>query len=131
DFGHHLLLPARKKVPVLRVLGSPFLLCRDSYHLASHSIEVGGDRVPRHTHLIDDFAQLDRNRHDTHLPRHSPDLVRILPWHRRSSYEPDAPARGVPQSPRWRVGLVCARMRNFLAGVITTRRNESKSLATK
>ncbi|HWT77430.1 MAG TPA: hypothetical protein VN648_01295, partial [Candidatus Methylomirabilis sp.] len=29
-----------------------------------------------------------------------------------------APARGVPQSPRWRVGLVCARMRNFLAGVI-------------
>src|SRR5208337_2896423 len=42
----------------------------------------------------------------------------ILPWHRRSSYEPDAPARGVPQSPRWRVGLVCARMRNFLAGVI-------------
>src|SRR5271157_3191193 len=42
----------------------------------------------------------------------------VLPWHRRSSYEPDAPARGVPQSPRWRVGLVCARMRNFLAGVI-------------
>ena len=33
----------------------------------------------------------------------------ILPWHRRSSYEPDAPARGVPQSPRWRVGLVCAK----------------------
>src|SRR5271157_5838074 len=30
----------------------------------------------------------------------------------------NAPARGVPQSPRWRVGLVCARMRNFLAGVI-------------
>ena len=24
----------------------------------------------------------------------------LLPWHRRSSYEPDAPARGVPQSPR-------------------------------
>ncbi len=45
----------------------------------------------------------------------------ILPWHRRSSYEPDAPARGVPQSPRWRVGLVCARMRNFLAGVIVAR----------
>src|SRR5208337_3979399 len=45
----------------------------------------------------------------------------ILPWHRRSSYEPDAPARGVPQSPRWRVGLVCARMRNFLAGVICCR----------
>jgi glycosyltransferase involved in cell wall biosynthesis len=43
---------------------------------------------------------------------------RLLPWHRRSSYEPDAPARGMPQSPRWRVGLVCARMRNFLAGVI-------------
>ncbi len=33
----------------------------------------------------------------------------LLPWHRRSSYEPDAPARGVPQSPRWRVGLVCAK----------------------
>ena len=42
----------------------------------------------------------------------------LLPWHRRSSYEPDAPARGVPPSPRWRIGLVCARMRNFLAGVI-------------
>ena len=33
----------------------------------------------------------------------------LLPWHRRSSYEPDAPARGVPQSPRWRVGLICAK----------------------
>ena len=33
----------------------------------------------------------------------------VLPWHRRSSYEPNAPARGVPQSPRWRVGLVCAK----------------------
>ena len=44
--------------------------------------------------------------------------LNLLPWHRRSSYEPDAPARGVPQSPRWRVELVCARMRNFLAGVI-------------
>ena len=50
---------------------------------------------------------------------HSSATVReLLPWHRRSSYEADAPARGVPQSPRWRVGLVCARMRNFLAGVI-------------
>ena len=48
----------------------------------------------------------------------------LLPWHRRSSYEPDAPARGVPQSPRWRVGLVCARMRNFLAGVISPERVE-------
>src|SRR5271166_5491083 len=37
-----------------------------------------------------------------------PGLV-VLPWHRRSSYEPDAPARGVPHSPRWRVGLVCAK----------------------
>ena len=50
---------------------------------------------------------------------------RLLPWHRRSSYEPDAPARGVPQSPRWRVGLVCARMRNFLAGVISLVRSGS------
>ena len=48
----------------------------------------------------------------------TPPSEMLLPWHRRSSYEPDAPARGVPQSPRWRVGLVCARMRNFLAGVI-------------
>ena len=54
------------------------------------------------------------------LVRHhsSATLRELLPWHRRSSYEPDAAARGVPQSPRWRVGLVCARMRNFLAGVI-------------
>ena len=29
-------------------------------------------------------------------------------------YEPEMPARGVPQSPRWRVGLVCARMQTFL-----------------
>ncbi len=53
----------------------------------------------------------------------------LLPWHRRSSYEPDAPARGVPQSPRWRVGLVCAKdaklscrgntTRFFRAGVIS------------
>src|SRR5208282_2177428 len=43
----------------------------------------------------------------------------------RSSYEPDAPARGVPQRPRWRVGLVCARMRNFLAGVISPHRSPS------
>ena len=50
----------------------------------------------------------------------------LLPWHRRSSYEPDAPARGVPQSPRWRVGLVCARMRNFLAGVIAQERRQSR-----
>ena len=52
------------------------------------------------------------------LVRHHSSATLQLPWHRRSSYEPDAPARGVPQSPRWRVGLVCARMRNFLAGVI-------------
>ena len=54
------------------------------------------------------------------LVRHhsSATLRELLPWDRRSSYEPDASARGVPQSPRWRVGLVCARMRNFLAGVI-------------
>src|SRR5271166_3353970 len=50
----------------------------------------------------------------------------ILPWHRRSLYEPDAPARGVPQNPRWRVGLVCARMRNFLAGVIVWRWDDEK-----
>ncbi len=37
------------------------------------------------------------------------ETYRVLPWHRRSSYEPDAPARGVPQGPRWRVGLVCAK----------------------
>src|SRR5271157_5892480 len=66
DLGHHLLLPARKQVPILRVLGSPSFLCRDSYHLASQSIEIGGDLIPRHTHLIDDFAQLDRNGHDMH-----------------------------------------------------------------
>ncbi len=54
----------------------------------------------------------------------------VLPWHRRSSYEPDAPARGVPQSPRWRVGLVCARMRNFLAGVIFREGFQCKAVPT-
>ena len=54
------------------------------------------------------------------LVRHhsSATLRELLPWRRRSSYEPNARARGVPQSPRWHIGLVCARMRNFLAGVI-------------
>ncbi|MGB2608088.1 MAG: hypothetical protein WBC80_03880, partial [Isosphaeraceae bacterium] len=52
----------------------------------------------------------------------------LLLWHRRSSYEPDAPARGVPQSPRWRVGLVCARMRNFLAGVMVFQQFDDVSL---
>ena len=50
----------------------------------------------------------------------------VLPWHRRSSYEPDASARGVPQSPRWRVGLVCARMRNFLAGVLSCTKSTNR-----
>src|SRR5262249_50013710 len=34
-------------------------------------------------------------------------------------YQPDAPARVPEHSPRWRVGLVCRSMRNFLAGVIS------------
>ncbi len=58
------------------------------------------------------------------------DTLDLLPWHRRSSYEPDAPARGVPLSPRWRVGLVCARMRNFLAGVISLILSEIKAVST-
>ncbi len=33
-------------------------------------------------------------------------------------YQPDAPAREKPADPRWRVGLVSARARIFLAGVI-------------
>ncbi len=48
-------------------------------------------------------------------------LRAYYPGTEEARYEPDAPARGVPQSPRWRVGLVCARMRNFLAGVIVGR----------
>jgi len=66
---------------------------------------------------------------EEHLDGQDLPLLRrqILPWHRRSSYEPDAPARGVPQSPRWRVGLVCARMRNFLAGVILGRTRNMNS----
>ena len=48
----------------------------------------------------------------------APDVIpfELLPWHRRSSYEPDAPARGVPQSPRWRVGLHVQGCETFLPG---------------
>ncbi len=37
-------------------------------------------------------------------------------------YQPDAPAREKPADPRWRVGLVSARARIFLAGVIPGQR---------
>ena len=41
-------------------------------------------------------------------------------------YQPDAPAREKPADPRWRVGLVSARARIFLAGVIVYRHKSEK-----
>ena len=35
-------------------------------------------------------------------------------------YQPAAPARDPVRFPRWRIGLICSSMRNFLAGVIVT-----------
>src|SRR5271157_816263 len=66
DLGHLLALPVWKEVPILRVLGSVPGPCRDSYHLASQSIEIGKRLVSQHLHLTDKITQLDRNRHDMH-----------------------------------------------------------------
>src|SRR5208337_575945 len=91
------------------------LLCRDNrcvFHKSplsrmSRKCEVGG-RVQ--------YSSIQPAPYEPYGPTRSASGkgLALLPWHRRSSYEPDAPAREVPQSPRWRVGLVCARMRNFL-----------------
>ena len=42
----------------------------------------------------------------------------ITPAAKKVIYQPDAPARDPVRFPRWRVGLICSSMRNFLAGVI-------------
>jgi hypothetical protein len=59
--------------------------------------------------LLDYFTELADPRREQGRIHRLDEIIFILPWHRRSSYEPDAPARGVPQSRRWRVGLVCAK----------------------
>src|SRR5208283_1791497 len=45
----------------------------------------------------------------------------ITPAAKKVIYQPDAPARDPVRFPRWRVGLICSSMRNFLAGVIFQR----------
>ena len=45
--------------------------------------------------------------------------MQLLPRHERTAYQPDARARDLGHSPRWRVGLVWGRMRNSLAGVMS------------
>ena len=47
--------------------------------------------------------------------------VGITPAAKKVIYQPDAPARDPVRFPRWRVGLICSSMRNFLAGVIKTK----------
>src|SRR5271157_3220435 len=42
----------------------------------------------------------------------------VTPAAKKVIYQPDAPARDPVRFPRWRVGLICSSMRNFLAGVI-------------
>jgi hypothetical protein len=44
----------------------------------------------------------------------------ITPATKKVIDQPDAPARDPVVSPRWRVGLLCGSMRNFLAGAIKT-----------
>ncbi len=58
-------------------------------------------------------SRLARGQSQGRMAGHAVWRSLVLPWHRRSSHEPDAPARGVPQSPRWRVGLVCAKDAKF------------------
>ena len=45
----------------------------------------------------------------------------ITPAAKKVIYQPEAPARDPVRFPRWRVGLICSSMRNFLAGVIPGR----------
>ena len=42
----------------------------------------------------------------------------ITPAAKKVIYQPEARARDPVRFPRWRVGLICSSMRNFLAGVI-------------
>ncbi len=44
--------------------------------------------------------------------------VLITPAAKKVIYQPEARARDPVRFPRWRVGLICSSMRNFLAGVI-------------
>ena len=43
----------------------------------------------------------------------------ITPAAKKVIYQPEARARDPVRFPRWRVGLICSSMRNFLAGVIS------------
>ena len=45
-------------------------------------------------------------------------LYSITPAAKKVIYQPKARARDPVHFPRWRVGLICSSMRNFLAGVI-------------
>jgi hypothetical protein len=45
----------------------------------------------------------------------------ITPAAKKVIYQPEARARDPVRFPRWRVGLICSSMRNFLAGVIARR----------
>ena len=54
------------------------------------------------------------------LPR-STTYPAITPAAKKVIYQPEARARDPVRFPRWRVGLICSSMRNFLAGVILSR----------
>jgi len=53
------------------------------------------------------------------------DLV-ITPAAKKVTYQPEARARDPVRFPRWRVGLICSSMRNFLAGVISISKRGSE-----
>ena len=62
----------------------------------------------------------------------------ITPAAKKVIYQPEARVRDPVRFPRWRVGLICSSMRNFLAGVIildatlvTTRSTISTQLADR
>jgi hypothetical protein len=67
----------------------------------------------------DNSCRLSPRRLRPALPRHRyPVRCGITPAAKKVIYQPEARARDPVRFPRWRVGLICSSMRNFLAGVI-------------
>ena len=56
----------------------------------------------------------------------SPAAPDITPAAKKVIYQPEARARDPVRFPRWRVGLICSSMRNFLAGVIALQRHRQE-----
>ena len=100
-----------------------FVLMPNHFHLLVRTPRPNLSRGMQH--LTSGYANWCSRRHrrpgHTFQGRFKSELIEdesYYPGTEEAHTNPTAPARGVPQSPRWRVGLVRARMRNFLTGVI-------------